>query len=617
MAQEADFIPGYLLGFRYPVISLRLESSSPNPERVRALDSVMRQGLGTSWTIALDPQEATPNLLRLIVDQVVTAMDAAILEKPRLIPLQGNQQHLLVPCHQVMEESIRHVLNHVAWFLTTPAERSRRKEVLTALASDLPFIIKSPFRTLNTKLFLEAAYAMKVPAHPRGQDLIDYGFGCFLKRMQSSFTSKTSAVATQLARDKKQAGDILRATALPGSDLRIVTNEQHAVVTARELGFPVVLKPQCLDGGVGVHANLGNATEVKTAFRALRRLSNQIVMERHFQGRDYRLVVHEHRLIWAIEKEYPGVRGTGVDPIRKLVERENQDPLRAETASSVLVPLRLDAESLACLRKQGLNADSIPAAGTFVRLREKSNVNTGGRPVIFPIETIHPDNIQLAEDVSRCIGLDLAGIDILTKDLGVSWREAGALVCDVNAQPSFGTLTSRHLYEQVLRTEMKEGSAPPIMIVACAVSKDRLKQLGIEHQLSLGLRSDWGSGLGMVCQGQAYLADKPINLKPLSTFDAASALLRRTTLQVLLLSSHGDLHETGLPHFAVQVMLLPSDYLNLTQAEQQKIKMMLVVTLPHCQNLIIAESVDKAEPTLIHTLRRHFPTLNVTVDRPC
>lgn len=617
MAQEAVFIPGYLLGFRYPVVSVRLENLIPNPERVRALDSLMRRGLGTNWTTALDSHEATPNLLKLIAEQIVTAMDAAILEKPRLISLQGNQQHLFVPCHQVMEVSIRHVLNHVTWFLTTSAEQPRRNEVLTALAADLPSIIKSPFRTLNTKLFLEAAYAMKVPAHPQEQDLIDYGFGCFLRRMQSSFTSKTSAVATQLARDKKQAGDMLRATALPGSDLRVVTDEQHAVTTASELGFPVVLKPQCLDGGVGVHANLGNAAEVKTAFRALRKLSNQIVMERHFQGRDYRLVVHEHRLIWAIEKEYPGVRGTGVDSIRKLVEKENQDPLRARTTSSVLVPLKLDAESLTCLKKQGFNADSVPAAGAFVRLREKSNVNAGGRPVVFPIEAIHPDNIQLAEDVSRCIGLDLAGIDILTQDLGVSWRKAGALVCDVNAQPSFGTLTSRHLYEQVLRTEMKEGSAPPIMIVACAVSQDRLRQLGVTHQISLGFRSDWSSGLGMVCQGQAYLADKPINLKPLSTFEAARALLHRTTLQVLLLSSHGDLYATGLPHFKVQLMLLPGDYLNLSQAEQQKIKLMLMVTLPHCQNLVIAESVAQAEPALIHKLRQHFPKLNVTIDKPC
>jgi cyanophycin synthetase len=275
-----------------------------------------------------------------------------------------------------------------------------------------------------------------------------------------------------------------------------------------------------------------------------------------------------------------------------------------------MMPLKIDAEGHECLKKQGLTADSTPPKGTFVRLRDKSNINAGGRPLPFPIDQIHPDNLKLAEEVAKCIGLDLAGIDILIGHLELSWKTSGALVCDVNAQPSLGALTSKHLYEQLLREELSKGFAPPIAIVACPISRDRLAEIG--HALKMP-----SSGLGAVVQGFAYLDGQRLNSKPSSTFQAARGLLQRRTLTGLIIATDGDLYSTGLPHFEITSMLIPGDFLNLKEHDKNRIRKMLTITLSHCQELIIARTVCREETDLIQTLHQQFPQLHIRSEAEC
>ena len=48
---------------------------------------------------------------------------------------------------------------------------------------------------------------------------------------------------------------------------------------------------------------------------------------------------------------------------------------------------------------------------------------------------VHPDNRQLAERVSRLVGLDIAAVELMISDIGRSWRDVGGAVCDVSVQP--------------------------------------------------------------------------------------------------------------------------------------------------------------------------------------
>jgi len=50
---------------------------------------------------------------------------------------------------------------------------------------------------------------------------------------------------------------------------------------------------------------------------------------------------------------------------------------------------------------------------------------------------MHPENVFLAERVSRVIGLDICGIDIMAENLTQPLKENGGVILEVNAAPGF------------------------------------------------------------------------------------------------------------------------------------------------------------------------------------
>jgi cyanophycin synthetase len=88
------------------------------------------------------------------------------------------------------------------------------------------------------------------------------------------------------------------------------------------------------------------------------------------------------------------------------------------------------------LAKTGLSLDSVPASGKRVWLTDTANLSTGGM-AIDRTDEIHPDKIAIASRAAAVLGLDVAGIDMVTPDIARSWREAGGGVVEVNASPGF------------------------------------------------------------------------------------------------------------------------------------------------------------------------------------
>ena len=78
----------------------------------------------------------------------------------------------------------------------------------------------------------------------------------------------------------------------------------------------------------------------------------------------------------------------------------------------------------------------MPQEGEIVYLRSTANLSTGGT-AIDVTDVIHPDNREMAERTIKAIGLDIGGVDFLTKDITESYREAGGGICEVNAGPGF------------------------------------------------------------------------------------------------------------------------------------------------------------------------------------
>src|SRR4051794_2587945 len=78
--------------------------------------------------------------------------------------------------------------------------------------------------------------------------------------------------------------------------------------------------------------------------------------------------------------------------------------------------------------------DSVPDEGERVYLRATANLSTGGT-AIDRTDEMHPDNVTACEMAAGVVGLDIAGIDVLTTDISIPFRESGAVIIEVNAAP--------------------------------------------------------------------------------------------------------------------------------------------------------------------------------------
>ncbi len=72
----------------------------------------------------------------------------------------------------------------------------------------------------------------------------------------------------------------------------------------------------------------------------------------------------------------------------------------------------------------------------MVKLALTGNMSTGGISIDRTFDA-HPDNVEIAEEAARLIGLDVAGIDFICPDIASPVRETGGAICEVNAAPGF------------------------------------------------------------------------------------------------------------------------------------------------------------------------------------
>jgi cyanophycin synthetase len=266
--------------------------------------------------------------------------------------------------------------------------------------------------------------------------LVQFGHGRYQQRIQATTTGKTSNIAVELASDKEETNAILRDLGLPVPKQRIVRSTSQAVRAAERIGYPVVLKPLAGNHGRGVSINLKNPEEVELAFNKAQEHGRAVVVEAFIDGFDHRLVVIDGKLV-AAAKRVPGhVVGDGEHNIEQLVETVNRDPRRGVGHEKVLTRLEFDHQAERLLAKLGYDRNTVPAAGEIVYLRSTANLSTGGT-AIDVTDSVHPDNRQMAIRAIKAIGLDIGGVDFLTRDIAESYRDAGGGICEVNAGPGF------------------------------------------------------------------------------------------------------------------------------------------------------------------------------------
>ena len=289
----------------------------------------------------------------------------------------------------------------------------------------------------STASLVRAAEQRDIPwLRLNDQSLVQLGHGKYQQRIQATVTGRTPHISVELASDKEETNKILGGLGLPVPQQELVQSETQAVRAARRIGFPVVTKPYNGNHGRGISIRLTTDAEVAQGFLAAREHSRSVIVETFLEGDDHRLLVVNGELVAATRRTPGHVVGDGEHDIAALVEIVNQDPRRGVGHEKVLTRLELDAQAQKMLERAGLTAASVPARGQMVYLRSTANLSTGGTATDVT-DVIHPDNREMAERAVRAIGLDVGGVDFLSKNITESYRSIGGGICEVNAAPGF------------------------------------------------------------------------------------------------------------------------------------------------------------------------------------
>ena len=267
--------------------------------------------------------------------------------------------------------------------------------------------------------------------------LIQLGYGVNQKRLQATMTNHTGILGVELACDKEATKRILAAAGAPvpkGTVINFLDDLEEAIEYVG--GYPIVIKPSDGNHGRGITIDIRNSDEAEAAYDAARLVSRSIIVERYYPGRDHRVLVINGKVVAVAERVPAHVVGNGKSTISELITETNQDPNRGEGHDKILTKIELDHNSYQLLERQGYTLKSIPPKGATCYLRATANLSTGGI-AIDRTDEIHPENVWLAERIVKIIGLDIAGMDIVTTDISRPIREMDGVVVEVNAAPGF------------------------------------------------------------------------------------------------------------------------------------------------------------------------------------
>lgn len=362
----------------------------------------------------------------------------------------------------------------------------------------------------STGAIVQAAVARNIPFRRLTEgSMVMFGWGSRQRRIQAAEMDSTSAIGESIAQDKDLTKKLLDAAGVPVPVGRGVEDAADAWAAALEIGLPVVVKPKDGNQGKGVTVNVATREHMEIAFNAAREFRDDIMVERFLPGNDFRLLVIGNKLVAAARRDPPQVVGDGVHSVRALVELVNADPRRGSGHATSLTKIRFDDIALARLALQGLQADSVPANGQRVILRNNANLSTGGTATDVT-DDVHPEVEARAIEAAQMIGLDLCGVDLVCNSVLLPIEEQQGGVVEVNAapglrmhlSPSYGK--GRPVGEAIISSMFPEGEDGRIPVVAVTGTNGKTTTVRlIAHLLTAGgLRTGMTNTDGVYIEGR-------------------------------------------------------------------------------------------------------------------
>ncbi|BAY15801.1 RimK domain-containing protein ATP-grasp [Anabaenopsis circularis NIES-21] len=471
-----------------------------------------------------------------------------------------------------------------------------------AISQDEDFLFDDQLVQLQTR-FRESVYggptvyALLRTADEKGipafylwdEGLMQYGWGKKHVRGVATTFDCDSHIDSDFTTRKDDCKDFLGNLGFPVPKGEIVASEKEALIVAREIGYPVAVKPVVGHKGIGVTAEVQDSYELESAYsRAFAAIPDnqpaRIIVEKSIAGKDFRLLCVNGKFVAATERRPASVTGDGYSSINELIRQENRKPERLDSPTSAMSKIQIDEAMELYLEEQRLSLKSILEKGRTVYLRKVANLSAGGVS-INATHTIHDDNIILAQDIAQHFRLTCLGIDVITEDLGESWKQGNFAILEINAAPGIlmhlnpAVGESVDVPSRILETFFASGIDARIPTITFNKISVQELQTTIDHILLQ--HPEWT--IGAVCREAVFVNRSQKVLRPDYNSNLQS-LLRNPKLDLLIAEYESEtLNTEGMFYQGSNIVILD----NPTETE-----MMLVRDLVDGSTVVIKKGND-------------------------
>lgn len=288
--------------------------------------------------------------------------------------------------------------------------------------------------SFNARLLLSEMAQRKIKLKLLGSSLIVKAeFKIHFELLYDVYTALTPYPQGVIIDDKYYSKKYLERFEFKVAPGKVFTKDQinEATAYAKQLGFPVVLKPTVGSHGKYVFLDIDSEDELKEKIRLFLRSkagNGYFLIEKQFGGNEYRLFITKTNFFAAISRTPANVLGDGKNNLESLVKTENYR--RVNPRNSCLCEIQVDRSFL---KKHGLTLKYVPGKNEQVFLRSNSNVSTGGN-CYDVTDSVHPTIKKLAKDILSSFGdIPFVGIDLLCQDITKPLK--GYVICELNGAP--------------------------------------------------------------------------------------------------------------------------------------------------------------------------------------
>jgi len=433
--------------------------------------------------------------------------------------------------------------------------RRRRTFDFEARLADFLALARRTMLPVQDRELIRSAGVLDVPVIRLAGRIIQLGQGRFQQRLSATKTTLTNVVSNDLAANKDYARRVLGDLGLPIPRYERAYRLRDAVKAAERIGYPVVVKPNNGSMGGGVSVGMKDADEVRAAYKRARALGRSVLVEEVIEGADYRMLVINGELCAAANRVPAHVVGDGTSTIEELVEKVNSDPRRGGGQSSAWTRIEFDEQADRLMAGLDYTRQSVPAADEAVYLRRNANTSDGGTAVDVTDE-VHPDNRDIAVRAARAIGLDVAGVDLLTRDISRSmWKQPGC-ICEVNSRPGL----RKHMWPAV--GKRRDVTTPIVDMLFPRDRRSRLPVIAVTGTGSTGTAARMlahileksGHQVGLAVGGRGYLRGRRSGPRRLTAPAAARMIFLDPDVDVAVLElTPDDVLRNGLGCDAINV----------------------------------------------------------------